>query len=115
MVAVGKGVEVAVGTVGVTVGVGGMGVTVGVDVGGTGVLVGVAVGARVGIAIFPPTTAPAPPKPITLTIPRMATRLPRVYPINVRGLMPSSIKTIVPVITITARLMPKTTNPSGQR
>ena len=103
LVAVGSGVAVAVGTVGDGVGVGGTGVSVGVKVGGTGVPVKVAVGTRVGMAIFPLTTAPALLKPMTKTIPKIVTTLPRVYPINERGLIPRSINTIVPVITETAK------------
>ena len=103
LVAVGSGVDVAVGTVGEGVGVGGMGVSVGVAVGGAGVEVYVAVGTRVGMAIFPPTTAPALLNPITPTMLRIATRLPKEYPINVRGRIPKSIKTMVPVIANTAR------------
>lgn len=102
-VAVGSGVAVAVGTVGERVGVGGIGVMVGVPVGGAGVGVNVNVGTRVGMAIFPLTTAPALLKPITPTIPRMVITLPTVYPMKVRGLIPKSMNTIVPVITITAR------------
>ena len=70
-VVVGKGVEVAVGTVGDGVKVGGMGVIVGVEVGGTGVGVRVIVGSNVGMAIFPPTIAPALLRPITSTIARI--------------------------------------------
>ena len=103
MVAVGNGVEVAVGTVGDGVKVGGMGVNVGVEVGGKGVGVWVIVGSEVGMAIFPPTIAPALLRPITSTIARMAITLPRVYPIKLSGLIPKSINTIVPVIAKTAR------------
>ena len=78
MVAVGGGVEVAVGTVGVRDGVGGSGVSVAVAVGGAGVRDGVEDGGRVGSAILPLTTAPALLRPITPTRDKIATRLPRV-------------------------------------
>ena len=78
LVGVGEGVKVDVGIVGVKDGGRGVAVSVGVEVGGAGVLVSVAVGTSVGMAIFPPTTAPALLKPITPTILKIAIRLPSV-------------------------------------
>jgi hypothetical protein len=100
---VGKGEAVAVGTVGDGVGLDGIGVLVGVPVGGAGVAVKVLVGIGVGMAILPPNITPALLNPIRPTILRMVMTLPRVYPIKVSGLMPSRIKVIVPVITITTK------------
>ena len=99
----GRGVIVAVGTVGVSVAVGGIGVWVGVALGGAGVKVCVEVGRGVGKAKLPVKTAPALLNPIKATIQTIITKVPKVYPINFNGLIPTIKKVIVPLIARTAR------------